>query len=181
MSDKSHNRDILIHPVFNKPFISSEHPEGQLKCNGDALGRDCVIVKQVGGWMKMYKGDGSKNEDWYGWNADVLAPCDSTIEAISVNNITNVPGNNPGGKSSHIIFKRADGTRIVYAHVQDIVVNKDQKVKVGDVVAKVGNNGASCMPHIHIGSWMNNDPLQIRFDLKEMGIYLKQYFSNNTK
>ena len=42
----------------------------------------------------------------------------------------------------------------------------------GQVVAKVGNNGYSRHPHIHIGAWKGNEPLQIRFDLRAMG---KQY------
>ena len=53
-------------------------------------------------------------------------------------------------------------------------------VKAGDIVAKVGNNGTSFMPHIHIGAWKDKEPLQISFDLKKMGKIMfavgKSYF-----
>lgn len=84
--------EVLIHPFFRKSFVSSEHPENQLPYIGDALGRDCVIQKFVDGWMRAYSGDGSRNEDWYSWHEDVLAPFDGRIEEIHINPTTNVPG-----------------------------------------------------------------------------------------
>ena len=72
--------------------------------------------------------------------------------------------------------------KVVYAHVRDVVVSIGDPVKAGDVVAKVGNNGYSRHPHIHIGAWKGDTPLQIRFDLNVMGRQLKElgeqgYFS----
>ena len=55
----------------------------------------------------------------------------------------------------------------------DLSVKEGDTVKAGDIVAKVGNNGFSRNPHIHVGAWKGNTPLQIRFDLKTMGIQLK--------
>ncbi|RCW42433.1 M23 family metallopeptidase [Paenibacillus prosopidis] len=55
----------------------------------------------------------------------------------------------------------------------DLSVKEGDNVKAGDIVAKVGNNGYSRHPHIHVGAWKGNIPLQIRFDLKSMGSQLK--------
>ena len=167
--------EILIHPVYNLYFISSEHPEGQYKYLGDMLGRDCMVVKYVDGWLRMYSNEGKKNEDWYGWNRDVLAPCDSVIDTIFENNTINTPGSYLDGRASMIIFKRYDGIKICYCHVTDINVKVGDEVKAGDIVAKVGNNGTSRMPHIHIGAWYDNTPLQIRFDLKAMGRLMRSH------
>ena len=41
-------------------------------------------------------------------------------------------------------------------------------VEPGQPVALVGNNGESQMPHIHIGAWMDNQPLAVSFDSAAM-------------
>lgn len=164
--------DVIIHPVFNHAYSCGEHPEGQLTALGDALGVDCVIHKFVDGWMRTYKGEGLNNEDWYGWGADVLAPFDGTVEDVYINEITNMPGHMNPSRAGMILFSRSDGVKVCYAHVMDVCVNAGDQVKSGQVVAKVGNNGYSRHPHIHIGAWKGNEPLQIRFDLRAMG---KQY------
>ncbi|QYR21271.1 M23 family metallopeptidase [Paenibacillus sp. sptzw28] len=165
-------KDVVIHPIFNHAYSCSEHPEGQLATLGDALGVDCVIHKFVDGWMRTYKGNGLNNEDWYVWGADVLAPFDGIVEEVYINNNINNPGNVNPSRASMILFSTADGIKVCYAHVMDVCVGIGDHVKAGQVVAKVGNNGYSRHPHIHIGAWEGDTPLQIRFDLQAMG---KQY------
>lgn len=171
---------ILIYPVFRHDFTSLEHPQGLYQYLGDALGRDCIVVKNIDGVIQMYKTDGRTNEDWYGWNADVLAPCDSVVEEVYLNPSVNTVGTSGNGRASSITFLTNDGTRICYAHVDDICVQQGESVKTGGIVAKVGNNGMSRIPHIHIGAWRDSQPLQIRFDLISMGILMEelgmQYF-----
>lgn len=165
---------VTIHPIHKHAFTVSEHPQGQLHHIGDALGCDCVIEKFVDGWMRKYKNEGKNNEDWYGWNAEVLAPFDCKVDAIYMNSISNDPGNFMESRASSITFLRDDGVRVLYAHIKDINVVEGDAIKAGDVVAKVGNNGYSRHPHIHVGAWKGNVPLQIRFDLREMGNYFKE-------
>ncbi|MDQ0112505.1 hypothetical protein [Paenibacillus harenae] len=104
---------ITIHPIYKHAFTVSEHPEGQLLHIGDALGCDCVIEKFADGWMKKYKNDGSNNEDWYGWGADILAPFDGIVEAIHINPITNKPGEISQTRASSITFLGTDNVRSV--------------------------------------------------------------------
>lgn len=160
---------VTIHPVHKHAFTVSEHPEGQLYELGDALGCDCVIERFADGWMRKHRNDGLRNEDWYGWGAEVLAPCDSITETVYINEITNEPGQFVHARASSITFLRADGTRVIYAHVMDVTVCVGDTVKAGEAVAKVGNNGYARYPHIHIGAWKDGEPLQIRFDLNAMG------------
>lgn len=54
---------------------------------------------------------------------------------------------------------------MVYAHVREIKVEEGQQVKAGEVVARVGNNGNSRSPHVHVGAWQDETPLQIQVDL----------------
>ena len=165
---------VTIHPVYKHAFTVSEHPEGQLLHLGDALGCDCVMEKYADGWMRKYKNDGSQNEDWYGWGADVLAPFDGMVASIHINPVTNEPGKISETRASSILFAGKDDIRVCYAHVADLKVKTGDSVKAGDVVATVGNNGYSRHPHIHVGAWKGNRPLQIRFDLKAMGQHLKE-------
>ena len=56
-----HRRWNLAHPVVGKLF----------RRNSGRYAYDFSIVDSVG---RMYRGDGTRNEDWYSWNAPVLAP-----------------------------------------------------------------------------------------------------------
>ncbi|HEX5501531.1 MAG TPA: M23 family metallopeptidase [Thermomicrobiales bacterium] len=160
---------VTIHPVFRHACASVEHAEGELRSRGDALGRDCWVVRFVGGWYRPYEGDGTRNEDWYCWRAAVLAPFDGVVESTHVNPVTNQPGHHPGGRASSITFRRADGVRVLYAHVDQIAVRPGETVVAGQPVARVGNNGTSRHPHLHVGAWRDDRPLQIRFDLRALG------------
>ncbi len=58
---------------------------------------------------------------------------------------------------------------VVYAHLDDIRVHPGDHVKVGQVVALDGNNGPAKNPHVHVGAYLGNKPLQIRWDLAAEG------------
>lgn len=163
---------VKIHAPHEELFSCLEHWDGQFTHLGDALGADCVIQ----GWyqlknrkfLRTYENRGLRNTDWYGYGKAVLAPCDCTIEATFVNPITNQPGIMQPGKASTITFKTSAGVRILYAHVDAIEVKPGDVVKAGQAVAKVGNNGFSRNPHLHIAAWKDQTPLQIRIDQKTL-------------
>jgi murein DD-endopeptidase MepM/ murein hydrolase activator NlpD len=124
-------------------------------------------------WMRDYKNSGQENSDWYGYGADVLAPCDCTVANIRTNPDENLPGQLGKPPASSITFERPDKTLILLAHVKDIQVSVGDQVEAGDVVASVGNNGYSRQPHVHIGAWRGEVALQIRFDQKRMNSQTK--------
>lgn len=171
--------DVVIHPIVAQSFTCSEHSldltgEG-LIILGDAIGADCTVTrydhKQAGRRPPRYfENDGQKNEDWFGWNEPLLAPFDGVVEEIHVNPVTNTPGTPGRGPSSFIVFLRSDSTRVTYGHIQDVKVRQGDTVTAGQPVATVGNNGYGYMPHTHIGAWRGAQPLQIRFDLKALGV-----------
>ena len=159
---------FLAHPLFNISYKCAEHAADELPYLGDALGQDCVpeeFVEQDGrAFMRAFKSNGLTNEDWYGWNQDVLSPCDCEIVNVHINPVTNQPGIMGGPPASSITLQAQDGTFIVIAHIQSPIVKKGDKVKAGQVLAKVGNNGMCRNPHIHIGAWREKKPLQIRWN-----------------
>jgi murein DD-endopeptidase MepM/ murein hydrolase activator NlpD len=162
---------VTLHALHREHFACGEHGEGELEFLGDALGADCVIQGGLqegveGGFVHPFRADGARNEDWYGWNAEVLAPFDGTVVAVRINPVTNQPGQLGRPPASLVVFERADGMRVIYAHVQDVQVAQGDTVRAGQVVARVGNNGYARNPHIHVGAWKGQTPYQIRWDLR---------------
>lgn len=165
---------FLAHPLFEASYACSEHAWGELPYLGDDLGQDCVqqaFVEEDGrAFMKSYRNDGRVNEDWFGWNQPVLSPCDCTVVRIGLNPATNVPGMLGTPPASMIMLEATDGTRVVLAHVQSLSVKEGQEVSAGQAIARVGNNGYSRMPHIHIGAWKDKQALQIRWDQRAIPV-----------
>jgi len=177
VASDSTKRDIqqfFAHPLFATAYVCSEHAAGELPYLGDDLGQDCIpeefVTKDGASFMRMYATDGMKNEDWYGWNKPVLSPCDCSIIAVRINPITNMPGHTGKPPASLIEFSTSDGTHVIIAHVQAVMVKEGDKVKAGQPIAHVGNNGFARIPHIHIGAWKGKDALQIRWDQKGIAI-----------
>lgn len=165
--------DVVIHPIVGPHFLCLEHPLGQLRALGDALGSDCLVPELGAGpvakWPAFYRGNGRNNEDWYGWGVPVLAPFDGVVDSVYVNPETNRPGRLGGSRATIIVFRRADGVRVLYAHVRDVAVRVGDRVRAGQRVGRVGNNGPAWFPHTHVGAWRGTTPLQVRFDLRAMG------------
>jgi hypothetical protein len=169
---------VLAQPIFGQYYSCAEHWQGNLKGLGDELGTDCSIqeVTKVNGriWMRSYIGDGRRNADWYGWHKDVLSPCTCEVAKINENPVVNRPGILGKPPASFIALKRDDGVFFLLAHVVNFRVKPGDKVESGQVIAQVGNNGYSRQPHIHIGAWRGDEPLQIRFDQAAMGRLLER-------
>ncbi len=164
---------VVIHPIVHPLFMCQEHPAGQLTKLGDALASDCVIPNPgsgpAGRFPIFFRGTGERNEDWYGWREPVLAPFDGVVDSLIPEPPPNRPGRLGRVRAGVVIFLRSDGVRVLYAHVQDIRVHAGDRVRAGQAVARVGNNGPAYFPHTHVGAWRGAEPLQIRFDLVEMG------------
>ena len=158
-------RAVVLHPPVAEYYAGFEHAEGELAHIGDALGVDVVVGRLAAGWTRFHQNDGNNNEDWYGWGVLLLAPIAGTVESVRINEVTNRPGEMGKPPASAITFLAVDGLRVVYGHVQDVRVRVGDEVRPGDVVALIGNNGMSRNPHVHIGAWRDEQPLQIRFDL----------------
>lgn len=178
-------QSVLIHPPVDvsgrrMDLNTREHTYRPQLRLVDQLARDFTVMK-VGkdGIGRAYEPEtaGRENEDWYGWRADVLAPFESKVVRVVRPDSTNEPGNvNRDGKTGLIVFEDEDeGITVGYAHVREIEVEQGDTVSRGDVVGKVGNNGTSRAPHVHIGAWTGDpdllgsktgaEPLQIQVDL----------------
>lgn len=163
---------VKINPLFDQPYVCAEHAIEEMGV-GDAYGRDCMVTQfkkadnKNRKWQTMYASSGLQNSDWFSWRSNVLAPFDGKVVKVYINNKTNNPGLPVRSRASGIVFTSEDEINVVYAHIREPLVKEGDVVKKGQVVAKVGNNGNAWMPHIHIGAWKGDRPLQIIFDLVE--------------
>lgn len=165
--DDTLNKSVFIHPVIDGELVTSEHEYREQLRLGDQLGRDFSIIEITDdGIVRRFETDGKTNEDWYGWRADVLAPMDGEVTRVQAPDTVNTPGvMNRDADPGLIFFENNNGVTVIYAHVREITVKEGDRVEAGEVVAKVGNNGNSRNPHVHVGAWKGDTPLQIQVDL----------------
>ena len=171
LEDDTLTKKVLIHPVIetseDQYLNTREHTyRSQLRL-GDQLARDFMVATtNKHGILEFYKNDGKTNEDYYGWKKNVMAPFNAEVTRVNEADSTNKPGKMKGDiRPGLIFFKKDNGLTVIYAHVRDIKVEEGDRVKAGDIVAKVGNNGNSRGPHVHVGAWKDDTPLQIQVDL----------------
>ncbi|WP_292010235.1 M23 family metallopeptidase [Chryseobacterium sp.] len=64
-----------------------------------------------------------------------------------------------GGYGNCVIISHGNGLATLYGHLSELVVKANDKVKVGQVIAKSGNSGRSTGPHLHYEVHKNNTPV----------------------
>ncbi|WP_234998584.1 M23 family metallopeptidase [Salirhabdus sp. Marseille-P4669] len=111
---------------------------------------DFVIVKD----NFSYEGDPTKNESYYAFGMEVLAPGEGKV--VSVEN--EIPDNKPGVETNaqeplgnHVIIEHEHNEYSVIAHMKQgsVKVEEGDQVNAGDLLGLVGNSGNSSEPHIH--------------------------------
>lgn len=121
---------------------------------------DFVITDAQG---NMFKGDGSKNEDWYGWGAAVLAPAAGKV--ISV--VSALPDNAKGQRrpfgreqfvadpslmwGNRVEIDHGNGEVSLLAHLKQgsVKVKVGDSVSAGQQVGEMGFSGDAFLVHLH--------------------------------
>jgi murein DD-endopeptidase MepM/ murein hydrolase activator NlpD len=102
---------------------------------------------------KTFKVDGKKNEDYYAFGQELIAPCDAevvlVVDGIKDNtmgemNQIYIPGNS-------VILQTDNNEYLFFAHFKhhSIVVKEGQRVKQGELLGLCGNSGNSSEAHLH--------------------------------
>ncbi len=102
---------------------------------------------------KTHKGDGRKNEDFYAFGQEIIAPADGIITYVVDGVHDNIPGemNRVFVAGNMVVVKHAENEYSLFAHFKQNSV----RVKVGDKVTKgqllglCGNSGNSSEAHLH--------------------------------
>ena len=92
---------------------------------------------------------------------DVSAPMGAEIEAPAAGIVTDVKWEE--GYGNMITTDHGFGLVTRFAHCSKILAVRGQRVKRGQVIARVGSTGLSTGPHLHYEVWVNHkavDPLK---------------------
>jgi hypothetical protein len=100
-----------------------------------------------------YKGDPLKNESYYAFGKEIIAPADGTVVSVVNDIIDNEPVGvmNPNQPTGNIVVIDHGGEYSHLAHLKkgSATVNPGDKVNKGDVIGLTGNSGNSSEPHLH--------------------------------
>lgn len=101
----------------------------------------------------FYNGEGTRLEDYPGYGAEVIAPAGGTVAARE-NTLPDNPigaGDDRQPTGNHVVIDHGNGFSSVLAHLMSgsVTVNVGDTVVPGQVLGKVGNSGASDLPHLH--------------------------------
>ena len=107
----------------------------------------------VGEGGKTQQGGGTRNEDFYAFGREVLAPAEGTVIEVIEGVRDNTPGSmNPFSAIGNcVVIQHREGEVSVLAHFKQgsIVVKAGDSVKRGQLLGKCGNSGNSSEPHLH--------------------------------
>ncbi len=99
------------------------------------------------------RGKDQKNEDYFAFGREILAPADGVVTDVISGVRDNVPGSmNPYSALGNAVFiQHRDHEVSVLAHLKlgSIKVEVGDKVKAGRIIGLCGNSGNSSEPHLH--------------------------------
>lgn len=121
---------------------------------------DMVLVDERGA---MHRGDGEKNEEWYGFGQPILAPADGVV--------VQARGDQPDGTKSQrapldreavmkdvsllfgnlVTVDHGNGEFSILAHMRQgsVTVKAGDRVKRGQKIGELGASGDAMFPHLH--------------------------------
>jgi len=118
---------------------------------------DVVKAVVVGNQLKIFRGDGSRVENWFSTGEDILAVADGVVTRVVTGQPNNDIDDSPfppvistaGG--NEVLVHLGDGIFTMYGHLLPgtVSVAVGDRVRRGDVLGKLGNTGQSTAPHLH--------------------------------
>ncbi|MDC8106768.1 peptidoglycan DD-metalloendopeptidase family protein [Chryseobacterium sp. B21-037] len=88
---------------------------------------------------------------------DIAVAYGSDVRAAAAGTI--IFSGQKGGYGNCVIVSHGNGLATLYGHLSELIAKVNDKVKVGQVIAKSGNSGRSTGPHLHYEVHKNNTPV----------------------
>lgn len=150
----SRNKTGLILPFKGEWFVFWGGDTAEQNYHQNAPNqRFAFDIVKVDAEGKTHTGDGSKNEDYYAFGQEIVAPADG----VAVYVVDGIHDNKPGEMNrmfvpgNLVVIKHADGEFSLFAHFKQnsIRVRVGDKVKKGQTIGLCGNSGNSSEAHLH--------------------------------
>jgi murein DD-endopeptidase MepM/ murein hydrolase activator NlpD len=131
-----------------------------IRANFMRYAHDFVITDAAG---KLYRGDGARPEDWFGYGAPVLATGDGVVAETH----DGMPDNRKGAPppfdrdaimrnlklflGNYVIIDHGDGEFSLFAHLRQgsVRVQPGQRVARGEPIGAMGMSGDAFLVHLH--------------------------------
>ena len=128
--------------------------------NFQRFGIDLVAVDRAG---RLWRGDGKRTSDWFGWGQPVRAAASGTVVAmhdgqpdnVVINTVDKWGGPNKNDPMSsygnYALIDHGGGEFTLYGHMRQgsLQVKQGQRVAAGRTLGGMGNSGASGGVHLH--------------------------------
>lgn len=118
---------------------------------------------------KIILGFGPKTKGLQNDGVNIAAPKGTPIRAAD-NGVVAYVGNEVRGFGNLLLVKHAKGWVTAYAHTDEILVKVGERVKRGQVVARVGNSGGVSRPQLHFELRRGRQPVDPRRYIKRGGV-----------
>jgi len=152
--------DFLSHHRRGRYLGSGARALG-LTDNFQRFGTDLVVIDAQG---RMFKNDGKQDADWFGWGEPVRAVASGVVAEVHDGQPDNIvvgnldqykvsasPTNPLASYGNFVLIDHGRGEFSIVGHLKNgsVAVHKGQHVRAGEMVARVGNSGASGGVHTH--------------------------------
>ena len=97
---------------------------------------------------KVLSGFGPMEGGLHNDGINIAAPAGTPVKSAE-NGVVAYVGNELRGFGNLLLIKHADGWVTAYAHTQEVLVSHGQKIKRGQIVARVGATGSVSQPQLH--------------------------------
>nr|WP_317357021.1 M23 family metallopeptidase [uncultured Tyzzerella sp.] len=140
-----------------------------------ALGAENNWINPVDGIITGYFGEREnpilKKQEFHN-GLDIGADENSPVYAVKSGIVTDVGSSNTYG--IYIKYKTYDNYEIMYAHLNEALVEKDDKININEKIGLVGNTGLSTGFHLHYTILKNGEYVDpINFVALPKASYLK--------
>ena len=153
----SSNFGKRVNPIpSRKILLASAKPIGFSSVEKDSAGN---IINKSANSAKLEgtQAPAEKDQMQFHKGVDIAAPMGTDVYCAAQGKV--IFAGQKSGYGNCVIIEHGNGLATLYGHLSKILVDANQQVKIGDVIAKVGSTGRSTGPHLHYEVRKNNTPI----------------------
>ena len=153
----SSNFGKRVNPIpSRKILLASAKPIGFSSVEKDSAGN---IINKSANSAKLEgtQAPAEKDQMQFHKGVDIAAPMGTDVYCAAKGKV--IFAGQKSGYGNCVIIEHGNGLATLYGHLSKILVDANQQVKIGDVIAKVGSTGRSTGPHLHYEVRKNNTPI----------------------